>query len=476
MGTPTTDTSATSGGASNASFDWTDPRLLASLIQLGGGLIQGVGQNKQTAADREAQQRQAIANLLLGQEQLDRNDVIAQGQQELQGAQAEANALGGPFSISDQLQKLRTKRDMLSSVSNISVQAPPDIAPYVGKVSGGFQIPAGGLDTSALSEDALRENARAYLTTLAQLNPNGTTPNLDALSLTGSGSPAPTASINANTPRDSTGRALGNGGVIDLSRGGLPTSSDGGIVGDKLASNLASTVSAPLRIDPVDAARQGYKAQMDARNQQLADINASREQQIMGYLTGQTPVTPPQSDQKSSSSGGGFWHALGKIASVAAPIIAAPFTGGASLALIGAGAGAANAALSGGGLKGALEGGALGAIPGVAGKVPGLGALGATSANVARGAGESAASALERSVLNPAALTKLSGAAIGGPVGGIAQLVGNFLPGASPFRVPRTTIVAPTTPGTPSFANLGSMRTAFTPDQLIQAYMNGSLR
>ena len=56
----------------------------------------------------------------------------------------------------------------------------------------------------------------------------------------------------------------------------------------------------------------------------------------------------------------GFWRKLGKIASFAAPIVAAPFTGGASLALIGAGSGAANAALSGKGVKGILGGAALG--------------------------------------------------------------------------------------------------------------------
>jgi hypothetical protein len=63
----------------------------------------------------------------------------------------------------------------------------------------------------------------------------------------------------------------------------------------------------------------------------------------------------------------GFWSKLGKIASFAAPIVAAPFTGGASLAAIGAGAGAANAALNKQGVKGMLMGAGLGAIPGVSG-------------------------------------------------------------------------------------------------------------
>jgi hypothetical protein len=73
--------------------------------------------------------------------------------------------------------------------------------------------------------------------------------------------------------------------------------------------------------------------------------------------------------------GSGFWKKLGKIAAFAAPIVAAPFTGGASLALIGAGAGAAGGLLNGGGLKGALMGGALGASPGIggAGKVASAG-------------------------------------------------------------------------------------------------------
>jgi hypothetical protein len=75
----------------------------------------------------------------------------------------------------------------------------------------------------------------------------------------------------------------------------------------------------------------------------------------------------------------GFWRKLGKIASIAAPIVAAPFTGGASLALIGAGAGAAGGALSGGGWKGALKGAALGGA---------TAGLGGGAGGVAAGAGK----------------------------------------------------------------------------------------
>lgn len=88
----------------------------------------------------------------------------------------------------------------------------------------------------------------------------------------------------------------------------------------------------------------------------------------------------------------GFWKSLGKIALAAAPIAAAPFTGGASLLAIGAGAGAAAGAMDGG-VKGALLGSGLGAIPGLgsmgqAGKLgTGIGGKLATGASKFMGAG-----------------------------------------------------------------------------------------
>jgi hypothetical protein len=75
----------------------------------------------------------------------------------------------------------------------------------------------------------------------------------------------------------------------------------------------------------------------------------------------------------------GFWKNVGKIASIAAPIVAAPFTGGASLALIGAGSGAASGLLNGGGAKGALIGGLLGGATAGIGGGAGNAAKGATS-------------------------------------------------------------------------------------------------
>lgn len=71
----------------------------------------------------------------------------------------------------------------------------------------------------------------------------------------------------------------------------------------------------------------------------------------------------------------GFWSKLGKIGTFAAPLVAAPFTGGTSLALLGAGSGAAGAALDKKGWKGILGGAGMGAIPGLgkAGQVAGAG-------------------------------------------------------------------------------------------------------
>ena len=113
---------------------------------------------------------------------------------------------------------------------------------------------------------------------------------------------------------------------------------------------------------------------------------------------------------------------LGKIASIAAPIIAAPFTGGTSLALIGAGAGALGGLASGGGLKGALLGAGMGAIP-----VPG-------AAGSAKALGLTTSEAIKRGLLNPQALTRIGGAALDGRAGTLASLASGFLPGAGIYQ------------------------------------------
>jgi hypothetical protein len=110
---------------------------------------------------------------------------------------------------------------------------------------------------------------------------------------------------------------------------------------------------------------------------------------------------------------GKTWKKIGKVASIAAPIAAAPFTGGASLALIGAGAGAGGAALEGKGLKGILGGAALGGIPG------GGGAAGAAKAGVGQAVKQGAKTAA-LSAGKSAAATALEG----GNVGNILKAAG----------------------------------------------------
>jgi len=113
---------------------------------------------------------------------------------------------------------------------------------------------------------------------------------------------------------------------------------------------------------------------------------------------------------------------IGKVAAIAAPIVAAPFTGGASLALIGAGAGAAHGALSGKGAKGILGSAALGAVPGV-GKLAAAGKLGGTAAKVASTVGKAggAAGKLGKVSKIAGAAQKIGGAALEGEGGGDRQ-------------------------------------------------------
>lgn len=112
----------------------------------------------------------------------------------------------------------------------------------------------------------------------------------------------------------------------------------------------------------------------------------------------------------------GILKTIGKIGAIAAPIVAAPFTGGASLAAIGALSGAASGALNGGGLKGALTGGAMGAFTG------GMGGAANSAAQVG------AKAALQRAVLNPQAMTRMASALPGraGQVAGVANTALSF--------------------------------------------------
>lgn len=128
----------------------------------------------------------------------------------------------------------------------------------------------------------------------------------------------------------------------------------------------------------------------------------------------------------------GFWSKFGKIASIAAPIVAAPFTGGASLALIGAGAGVGGAMLDPKtrNLKGAITGGALGAIPGLSGAGKAAGAVAPSLTQGLKQAGTSAAKGLAKQYGGQAAASLLSGGGGGGGQGG--NVYSNFVSGGAP--------------------------------------------
>lgn len=145
--------------------------------------------------------------------------------------------------------------------------------------------------------------------------------------------------------------------------------------GLKLPDNFQQQISPAFQQSFTQPFAQKFQDQYSGAQGQLA--------QSAGLQPNGQPI-PDGYEMKNGQlqkKGPGFWKKFAKIALAAAPIVAAPFTGGASLALIGAGAGAASSALSGGGLKGALLGGAMGGATagmtgGMAKNIPGLNTLG----------------------------------------------------------------------------------------------------
>lgn len=121
----------------------------------------------------------------------------------------------------------------------------------------------------------------------------------------------------------------------------------------------------------------GVQAGLDAGAKTDANDYAQQRAAIMQALQGDQAKK-----EEEKKSGGGFWSKLGKGLLGVAPLIAAPFTGGMSLAAQAAlmgGLGAAGAVANGGGLGGAALGGLTGATGGWAGakkpspwKAPGI--------------------------------------------------------------------------------------------------------
>lgn len=163
----------TSGNGSDSFFN--SPGF-AALISAGGAGLSAIGAAGQSKAEREAQQRQLIANYLSGQ----------QSAQRTAGMGTEA-ALGGPTGLSDAVAHDQIRRQILGSARNISITPPAGIAQYMPQVSGGARLPEGGLDVGALSDESLMASLKPYLAANAQANPWGATPDTSHLNLGPSG-------------------------------------------------------------------------------------------------------------------------------------------------------------------------------------------------------------------------------------------------------------------------------------------------
>lgn len=174
----------------------------------------------------------------------------------------------------------------------------------------------------------------------------------------------------------------------------------------------------------------GYASSVQGRRAQAEGTLLNYLQQQMNEA--QAPLVPQAQTMQAGTTGQTgekktpWWKRALKVAAAAAPIVAAPFTSGATLALIGAGSGALAGGLDGG-MQGALTGGALGAA------TAGLGG-GAAGSAAKRQIGESVRSAVQRSILNPRALAQLAGAGIGGQTGQTLQMASTMLPGAREYQ------------------------------------------
>jgi hypothetical protein len=146
----------------------------------------------------------------------------------------------------------------------------------------------------------------------------------------------------------------------------------------------------------IDASNAARQSTAQAAGQARTNDQANTQSAVMSALGGGANGAAGQTQQKK---GGGFWKTLGNIGLMAAPFVAAPFTGGSSLAMlgIGAGTGAARGLLNGGGAKGALTGAATGAATTYAGNVI-SGALGGQNANFVKKAVGQTAKRLNKAV------------------------------------------------------------------------------
>jgi len=206
-----------------------------------------------------------------------------------------------------------------------------------------------------------------------------------------------------------------------------------------------------------------------ARTAREASMSAMLAQQ-MDAATALSLQPPPPDPAVEEQKGTPWWRKAIKIASIAAPFALAPFTGGLSLAAqgaIGAGLGVLGSAASGGSKRDHIMSAILGGIP--------AGGFAGGAKNVAgKVAGESAMSAIQRSILNPRALAPIASGGFSGDVGSALRAGSQFLPGnagyqGAPAPTPSGQIFGdPTQPFHPNFSP-GTMEgnlAKFLPNQI----------
>jgi hypothetical protein len=172
-------------------------------------------------------------------------------------------------------------------------------------------------------------------------------------------------------------------------------------------SNIYGQQGADASKNILDANTMLAQQQSEAQAKQRDQIMRAIDEDIRGENRGGPAPDGFEYDKKTGQlkkKGTPMWKKIAKVAAIAAPIVAAPFTGGASLALIGAASGAASGALNGGGVKGALLGGALGgATAGLGGGIGGGAASKAVAPTLTAG--------LKQAAKNPALYSAILGGA-----------------------------------------------------------------
>lgn len=280
--------------------DRTQASVLDGAFRLGGGILSGMGAGKQNDALLAANKERDQVDALIRMLGLNQNQDQFEETSKRLGMQSAGAQLGGPLDIQADRQKMALNRAFLFDGKD---GGPQYSLPGPQSTIGGFvgNLPRFDSAKPFYSDSAMMNAELPFWQTIGQQTGGQVGPNFQ------------------NSGYQGGGAAQGS---IDGYNKGVQQ------------DQAAAQASSRGRMDQTQAAIQQALSSSAAG---AAGAGSEREKKP------------------------GFWNKLGRVAAFAAPVIAAPFTGGASLALIGAGAGAAGAALNGGGVGGAIKGGLLGA-------------------------------------------------------------------------------------------------------------------